>query len=222
MERKITIKGEASLATGLLLISFAVPLMVRADFGISTISSLPYVLSRIIDEISFGVWNPIFQVCLLFLLVLITRRFKSGYVVSFLIAALFGISLDFFTNVLFGLPTDLWSRLLYIIVSFPIMCVAIYLMVGSKVPLMMADSFINDLSTHLHITYRRMKTLFDIACMALSVALSMVFIGHLVGVGIGTIIMAFITGSGVHAANKVISRVIIIEPWSKTLGDMAK
>lgn len=221
MERRYKIPGEASLVAGLLLISFAIPLMVRAGFGVSTISSLPFVLSKIINEISFGIWNPIFQICLLVILVAITRRFRSGYLISFMIAAGFGLSLDLFSGMLSMLPTDLGSRLLYIIASFPIMCVAISLMIGSKVPLMIVDAFINDLTAHYHVTYRRMKTIFDISCMSLSVALSLAFLGHLEGVGIGTIVMAFITGAGVHAANKAISKVMIIEPWSKRLSRMA-
>ena len=102
------------------------------------------------------------------------------------------------------------------------MCVAIALMVGSKIPLMITDTFINDLTIHFHVTYRAIKTLFDIICLALSVILSMVFLGHLEGVGIGTVIMAFITGLGVHVVNTSLSKVIFIKPWSRRLGEMVK
>jgi uncharacterized membrane protein YczE len=87
---------------------------------------------------------------------------------------------------------------------------------------MIIDTFINDLTIHFHVTYRRIKTLFDITCLALSVILSMVFFGHLVGVGIGTVIMAFITGLGVHVVNTTLSKVIVIKPWSSRLGGMVK
>jgi uncharacterized membrane protein YczE len=102
------------------------------------------------------------------------------------------------------------------------MCVAIALMVGSRIPLMIIDTFINDLTIHFHVTYRRIKTLFDIICVVLSVILSLVFLGHLAGVGIGTVIMAFITGLGVHVANTSLSKVIVIKPWSSKLGGMVK
>jgi uncharacterized membrane protein YczE len=222
MGKQIKVPGEVALATGILLISFAVTLMVRADFGISTISSLPFVLSRIFDEISFGTWNLIFQICLLVILVAVTKRSKSGYIISFLFAAMFGFILDLFGNFLAGLPTDMALRLLYSVVSYLIMCVAISLMVGSKVPLMIVDSFINDLMNFSQVTFRRMKTLFDIVCVTLSVALSLALLGSLVGVGVGTVVMALITGIGVQTASRAIKRVIIIEPWSKRLGDMAK
>jgi uncharacterized membrane protein YczE len=222
MDKKITIPGEVTFVAGLLLVSFAISLMVIAGFGISTISSLPYVLSCIFNQISFGIWNPIFQICLLCLLLAITKRFKSGYVISIVLSILFGLIINFFMHAVAGLPTELWQRLLYFLAGYAIMCVAIALMVGSRIPLMIIDTFINDLTIHFHVTYRRIKTLFDIICVVLSVILSLVFLGHLAGVGIGTVIMAFITGLGVHVANTSLSKVIVIKPWSSKLGGMVK
>ncbi|MGB8220600.1 MAG: DUF6198 family protein [Methanoregula sp.] len=222
MDKKITIPGEVTFVAGLLLVSFAISLMVIAGFGISTISSLPYVLSCIFSQLSFGIWNPVFQIGLLFVLLAITKRFKSGYVISIVLSVLFGMILDFFTNALAGLPTEFWQRLLYFIAGYPLMCVAISLMVGSKIPLMIIDTFLNDLTIYFHVTYRRIKTLFDIICVVLSVILSLAFLGHLEGVGIGTVILACITGLGVHVVNTMLSKVIIIKPWSSKLGGMVK
>jgi uncharacterized protein len=222
MANKVTVPGELSFATGLLLISIAISLMVRADFGISTISSLPYALSSIFVDVSFGTWNIIFQICLLMILVAITRKFRSGYMVSFLIAIAFGYIVEFFNLLMSQVPTGIGFRLLYFAASYPVMCFAIALMVGSKIPLMIVDSFINDLSVFYRVTFRRMKTLCDITFMALSIMVTLVLLGDLVGVGIGTVIMALTTGSGVHAANKVLNRAVIIRPWSKGLSAMAR
>jgi uncharacterized protein len=222
MEKKINIPGEIALSIGVLLTSFAVTLMVRANFGISTMMSLPYVLSRIFAEVSFGTWNLIFQTCLLVTLVTTTRRFKSGYVISIVFAAAFGFVLDLFANALIGLPGDLTFRVFYFMAGYLLVCVAISFMIGSKVPIMITDSFIHDLAIHFKVTFGRLKTLFDIVYVTFAVCFSMAFMGGLVGVGIGTVIMACITGSGVHAATNVLRRMLVIEPWSKRLGDMAK
>ncbi len=213
--------GELSLAAGLVLVAFSVALMVRADLGISTISSLPYTLSMISGNLSFGTWNIIFQVCLLIVLLAITRRFKWGYLAAFLIATVFGYMVDMFNGMMSGTPTGLEIRLLYFVASYPMMCLAIALMVSSKVPLMIVDSFINDLSAFYHVTFRRMKTLCDLTFMGLSAALSLLFLNDLAGVGVGTVIMALTTGAGVHAMNQLLDRTLVIRPWSRTLGTMA-
>lgn len=220
--KKRTVPGELSLSLGILLISIAVSLMVRAGFGISTISSLPYALTSIFPDIPFGTWNLAFQIGLLMILLAITRQFKSGYVISFVIAALFGFIADLFIGALSGLPTDIWCRSLYFLTSYLVLCFAISFMVNSKIPLMIVDAFIVDLARFFHVTFRRMKTLFDISCLSISVVLPMAFLGHLAGVGVGTVVLASITGAGVHAANKAISKAMVIRPWSARLGAMAK
>jgi uncharacterized membrane protein YczE len=218
--RKISIPGEISLALGVVLISIAVSLMARAGFGISTISSLPYALSSIFPDIPFGTWNLVFQVGLLGILLTITRRFRSGYVISFIIAFLFGYIAGFFIDLLSSLPVELWERGLYFAASYVILCVGVSMMVMSRVPLMIVDQFIIDLTKHFHVTLRRMKTIFDISCLTLSVVLPMALIGHLAGVGVGTVVMALITGAGVHAANRLLSRAIHVQPHSKVLSGM--
>jgi uncharacterized membrane protein YczE len=65
-----------------------------------------------------------------------------------------------------------------------------------------------------------MKTILDIVCMVLSVALSLAFLGHLEGVGLGAIVMVCITDAEVHETNKAIGKVMVIEPWSRTLSRM--
>jgi len=222
MNKRYTVPGELCLAAGMLLISFSISLMVRADLGISTISSLPYALSFIIDDVSFGTWNIVFQVSLLVLLVAITKRFKTGYVIAFILSMFFGLMLDVFVDALVGIPDGLWLRLLYFAVSYPIMCLGISMMINSMIPLMIVDMFINDLTQHFHVTYRRMKTAFDISCLSLSIILPLVFLGNIAGVGIGTVLMAITTGAGVHAVNGVLARYVVIRPWSEALAKMAR
>jgi len=222
MDGKINVPGEIALLAGIALTSLGVILMVKADFGISTVMSLPFSLSCMFTEISFGSWNLIYQASLLVLLVVITRRFKIGYVVSVLLAAGFGLTLDLFRSVMGDLPGDLPFRFLYLVASYPIICLAISLMIGSKVPLMVADAFIYDLTTHFQVTYRRMKTMFDVSCVAISVGATLAALGYIAGVGLGTVVMALLTGAGVHAMNGVLRRTVEIKPWSKRLERMAK
>lgn len=218
----MTIPGELALSAGLILLAFAVPLMLNGGIGISTIASPLYALNCICRELSFGTWNLIFQASLLAMLLMITKQFKSGYLASFVITTIFGYMVDLFTIMMVNVPTDVPWRVLYFSSSLILFCIAISLMVLSKLPLMITDSFVKDLSVFYGVSFRKTKTIFDISCITFSVGLSMAFLGNLAGVGVGTIIMALITGAGVHIVNNVITRAVEIKPWSKTLGDMAE
>lgn len=95
MKEKKLFVGELALFMGLIINSFANTLMVKSGFGISSISSVPYTLSLVFDNITYGSWNYIFQCVLILILVLITKKFKVGYIVSFFLAIVFGNMIDF-------------------------------------------------------------------------------------------------------------------------------
>ena len=71
---KKRLPGELLLVIAMLLNSLAVTLMIKADFGISPISSIPYVLSVAFPAISLGTWNAVMQCFWLLLTMLIIRK----------------------------------------------------------------------------------------------------------------------------------------------------
>lgn len=83
--RKFHLPGEAALLIVLLLNPLAIDLMSKSVFGISTISSVPLILSTAFPVFSFGTWNYIFQTLLVITLMVLKRSFCPGYLFSFVI-----------------------------------------------------------------------------------------------------------------------------------------
>ena len=118
MQKRKIFPGELALLLGLVCNSLGVSIMVKSGFGISSISSVPYAFSRIWQGLSFGVWNYVFQSALIAVLMLLVRRFKVGYVLSFFLAVCFGYMIDFFDCITAGLPAGAIWQTLYFLVSF--------------------------------------------------------------------------------------------------------
>lgn len=83
--RKFHLPGEAALLIVLLLNPLAIDLMSKSVFGISTISSVPLILSTAFPAFSFGTWNYIFQTLLVITLMVLKRSFCPGYLFSFVV-----------------------------------------------------------------------------------------------------------------------------------------
>ena len=96
MHNKRKFSKELAFGIALLMNSFAVSLLVKSDFGVATLSSLPLVLHEAIQHISFGWMNFFVQTALLALLIFITRQPKPTYLVSFLVSFVFGMMVDMF------------------------------------------------------------------------------------------------------------------------------
>ena len=83
--RKFHLPGEAALLIVLLINTLAIDLMSKSVFGISTISSVPLILSTAFPVFSFGTWNYIFQTLLVITLMVLKRSFCPGYLFSFVV-----------------------------------------------------------------------------------------------------------------------------------------
>ena len=105
MKEKYRVPGEVLLLMVLFVNSMGVEFMTKSGFGISAISSVPYVFSRVFTFLSFGTWNYIFQTMLVISLMVLSKRISAGYLVSFLVGVGFGKMIDFHSMWMAYLPT---------------------------------------------------------------------------------------------------------------------
>lgn len=186
---------ELAFCVAMITNSLAISLLVKSVFGVSTLSSLPLVLSEIFSSISFGMMNFIVQSVLLIVLMIITKQPKISYIFSFIIGFIFGVMVDMFDLVVGILPNFFLLRIFYFFTGWILISFGASLFVKSCMPLMPFDGFVKDLSLYLNTKVRTVKTCSDLVFVTTGIILSFVFLHHLVGVGIGTIFMAFFTGS---------------------------
>ena len=213
MKEKKLFVGELALFMGLIINSFANTLMVKSGFGISSISSVPYTLSLVFDNITYGSWNYIFQCVLILILVLITKKFKVGYIVSFFLAIVFGNMIDFCNIfIMQKLPNNIIYNIIYFLISFSMLSVGMSLLLKCKTPVLPIDTFTRDLTEEFNINYKKVKTVFDLSCLATTIVLSVVFLKGFEGIGIGTVICALITGKVVSFVNSFVDEHFYFKP----------
>lgn len=195
-DRKPVVYAEILFICGLVLISFGITLMVHADLGISVASSVPYVISLRFQALTFGTWSYLVQGFLVLLLVVIIRKIKWHYLLSFLVSVAFGVLVDLFSFLSSGLSGLSWpQRALLFAGGLLLLTMGIALFVASRLPLLPYDLFVNELAIHKSISFRRCKTLFDLSCLLTSSLFLFFFVRRLTGIGIGSIISALLNGT---------------------------
>lgn len=204
--KKINLPGEIALAIVLIVNSLGVCLMAKSGFGISTISSVPYVFSAAFPVCSFGTWNYIFQTALVLVLMFLRRAFCPGYLFSFVVGIAFGKMIDVHDAWLALLPDGLLFHILYFVIGFVIVAFGICLANNCMLPIIPTDVFPRDLSQITGLTYKRIKTTFDLSCLTTTVVLSLLILHRLYGIGVGTVICAFLTGKSVSLCQKIMDR----------------
>ncbi len=204
-QHRKTVSGEYALVVALLLDSLGVELQVKSGLGISCLSSVSYVLSQIFTGLSFGTWNYLVQIFVLALLVVVTRQWKLGYLVSLVLSVVFGSLLDVFAAVL-TTPVTLAGQVVYYAAGFCVTCFSMWMLQRCLMPIMPFDTFNRDMTSFFHWNYRTFNTSFNVICLCLSVSLALVFTGHIVGIGLGTVVSALCTGTLVSTIGGVMDR----------------
>ena len=191
---KKRLSGELMLLAAMLINSFSNALMAKSQLGVPPITSIPYVLSMIFPQISYGVWTYIYQGFLIAVLTLVIHRFDFNYIISFGLAIIYGYMIDMFTFIFKDLPQSMPFLILYAAMGIVGLAHGIALMLKCNLPVLPIDNVTRDIPKHFDISIKVWKTTFDMGALVITIILSAIFLGNFHAIGIGTVINALFTG----------------------------
>ena len=187
-------RGELALLIVILINSFGVVLMLDSGAGISAISSVPYAFSESFPALTLGTWTYIFQGILVTALMILRKKFVPTYLFSFVVGFAFSKMLDVYKTALAGLTMGIGYQIVYFIVSYLVICLGIALSNRCGLPIIPTDLFPRELADITKVKYSRIKIGYDVTCLTITALMTCIILGHLDGLGIGTILAAFTMG----------------------------
>ena len=104
------------------------------------------------------------------------------------------------------LPYNIPMRVVYFVVSYCLISLGIALSNRCKRPIVPTDLFPRELADITGIPYPKIKIGFDVICLAVTAGLTLGFLHHLEGLGIGTIAAAFTMGKAIGFAGDVLDK----------------
>ena len=195
MNKKIKLYNGVTFLIGLTSICCGINLVIQSNFGVSVISSIPYIYSLKFKNITFGGWSYLIQIIPFLLIILLLKNLKIKYFFSFFMAYILGKSIDIFTLILPIFDSDtLISRIILYILGTIAIAFGISAWIKSQYLMQPCDVFIKDFSAEKKISIGKTKTLFDLSCLCISVISSLFFLGVIKGVYLGTLVSALTTG----------------------------
>lgn len=186
--------GELALLIAVIINSLGVVLMLYSGAGISAISSMPFAFSEVLPSLTLGTWTYIFQGLLVLSLMIMRKHFVPSYLFSFVVGFVFGKLLDIHELWINMLPYTIPLRVVYFAISYILICIGIALSNRCKLPIIPTDLFPREVANITKVGYPKIKIGFDITCLTVTAVLTFFFLGHLDGIGIGTILAAFTMG----------------------------
>ena len=205
-DNKIILRGELALVVMVVLNSMGVLLMLHSGSGISAISSVPYAFQQVFPQLSLGTWTYIFQGFLVLVLMVLSRRFVPAYLFSFVVGFVFGELMDLEEPFIDQLPLSIPLRVFYFVLSYLILCFGIALGNRCHLPITPTDLFPRELSHLIQKPYARVKITFDLTCLITTAVITMIGLGHIQGLGIGTVVAACTMGKGISMIGSLMDK----------------
>ena len=204
--------GEIALIIAVIINSCGVALMLHSGAGISAISSVPFAFSELFPQLTLGTWTYIFQGVLVFSLMVLRKRFIPSYLFSFVVGFAFGEMLDVHQLWITTLPQTIPLRVIYFIISYLIICIGIAISNRCGLPIIPTDLFPRELEDISKVKYSKIKIAYDVICLTITAILTGFGLGHIDGLGIGTVLAAFTMGKVVGLIGELMDKHINIEP----------
>ena len=225
MKRKLYLPTELAYGIGLLTLALGTALMERADFGMSMVVAPAYLLhlkiSRTLPFFSFGMSEYVFQAALLLILWAVLRKFRSGLLLSFVTAILYGLTLDLAIRFL-GLVTmeGLAWRIGCYGAGMLVCALGVSFLFHTYLPPEAYELFVREIAARFGWEIHRVKTVYDICSCLLGVILSFAFFGwgRFEGVKWGTVLCALINGSLIRLCSAALERCFDFRdalPWRR-------
>lgn len=221
-DKKDFIKRVIQYGIGLLIVAFGISISIKSALGVSPVSSLPYVFS-LMTNIPFSVCSSSFYVAYIGVQWLILRKqFKITLLFQMIPAIAFGFFVDLSDWMLAGVPSpEMYvGKIVYIAISIVLIAIGVRMYFGAKLVNMPSEGIANALIVKFGFPLNRAKLTFDVSSVALALILSFIVFGGMVGVGVGTILIALGVGNCIKVINMILAK--FAKPKTETVSDNAK
>lgn len=229
--KKIKKSSELLWVFGIVFVALGVAICSKADLGVSMIAAPAFVVFDAISPLSIGfsvgMTEYLIQGLLLLLLCIIVRKFNWRYLIAFLVAIIYGYTLNFFLWLLGDISfNEIWLRYIALIIGDIVTAFGVACFFKTYMPLQVYELFVAETANTYNLKISKMKSIFDISLLIISIVLSLTLFGDLTtfdwssiyyksfhSIGLGTIITTIINSPLINACSKVIDKVF--EPTAR-------
>lgn len=208
--KKIKIPSELVYVLAQLGLTLAVAMMAAANFGVGMIVAPAYIVSQKFPIFTFGQWDYIIQGLLFIAFCIAMKKIKFAYFVSFITCVIYGTILDMWRSLIPLLnpavtapgSMHLAVRIFLFAAGELLTAFTVMLFFKSYIYPQVCDIFVKGICEKYGFNQTKCKRIFDLCCLGLSVALTLILFGKFVGINWGTVVVTLVNGVLIGAFSK--------------------
>lgn len=186
---------------GVLLLALGVVLNTKCFLGVSTTNSVPFVISKI-STMSLGTACTVVYLADVLFQCIIYRKIKIKVILQFPFSFVFGWIVDFYNKFIIITNPNITMKITLLVLAILCIAVGISMVVNMDFVPNPPDGGVQALSAITNLPFGRAKWLYDGIMLAITVVISIMTTGKIIGIGIGTVVAFFTIGNIIHIINK--------------------
>lgn len=197
MENKRTLANRlVCYFVGLFIMTIGIAISVKSDLGVSPVSSIPYTLT-VCWGIEMGKATILFHCVLIVIQILILRKnFKLKSLLQLPVGIVFGYFTTFCNSLAERLPAtdNFFIRILMILISVVLVAIGIFMYLPADIMPLAGEGVMQAVADTLKMEFSKVKVVFDVTMVIISLVTCLIFLHTMGSVGIGTVIAALLVG----------------------------
>lgn len=202
---EISKKKLAVYLAGLLVMSFGIVLIKKADLGMSPISSIPSAAANL-TPLTLGNAQTLFHVFCILLQVLILRRVTGAILFQLPLSVVFGGLIDMYMALLAFTPAGMLARCGVCLAGIVCSAFGLVLIVSVEMVLPAPDALLRLVSREYQRPLGRVKLAGDVLWTVCAVVIEWITLGRVLSVGLGTAASALLTGNLVTLFRRMLGK----------------
>ena len=204
MEKKNLKKRFIWYILGLFIMTAGIAISVKSNLGVSPVSSIPYTITKVIG-LEMGKATIVFHIFLVLIQILLLRsRFKWKNLLQVVVGIVFGYFTTFCNWCVSFLPDpeNMVLRICMMLISVVLIAFGIFFYMPADIMPLAGEGCMQAVSDVTGIAFHKVKIMFDITMVAISLITCLIVLHGLGSVGIGTVLAAVLVGFVLGLINK--------------------
>lgn len=234
--KKIEKSSELLWVFGVVFVALGVAICSKADLGVSMIAAPAFVIWERLQLLSVGATEYLIQGLLLVILFVAVRRFNWRYFLAFVVAVIYGYTLDLFLWLLGDVTFDgIFIRWIMLIVGDIVTALGVACFFRTYMPLQVYELFVAEIADRFRLDINKTKWAFDISLFVVSVLLAVLLFGDVLtfdwssivsssfhSIGLGTLVTTVINSPIISLAGKLLDKIFSPSPLLPKLEQVLK
>lgn len=206
--------------TAVFLLGFGIVLNTKAGLGVGSINTFPYAVSEI-TPLTLGMSTTLLYFVFVIAQMFIYRKMDIKILLQIPFSYVMGLIIDFYDGLLDFTVENFVLKLAVLAAAIVMTAIGAYVMVTMELIPNPADGMARAVGYDMHKEFGQGKLIFDCVMILVTAAISLLFAGRIIGIGLGTVLSALFIGRLIGLLGRIFGdRMKIVLEKSRSSGIM--